>query len=319
MRINHYIAALGLVMLGIFSAATAHAQLYSPLPKLQVVGNHLETVEGKPVSLRGVSLCEPAWQNFRKDIAEASSPKGWNSNVIRIPVHGKEWERLGAKKYLHAYLDPAVETCKKNKVYCIIDWHEISNWQDETKIARLKRFWSSVAWRYADEPNILYEVFNEPTGPGAMTRENWLLWREQAQQWVNQIRADAPDTIILVGSPHWSQMPHFAVQDPFEGKNLAYVMHLYPGWSADTWDKFIGNPSKTIPIFISEWGWSSREKEKDTAFYGTQEKFGEPLRSYLDARPHISWTAWSYHEACGPAMLGGDKDMGNFVKTWLRS
>jgi endoglucanase len=209
--------------------------------------------------------------------------------------------------------------CKKYQVYCIIDWHEISKWQDKDKQFQLERFWSSVARRYAHEPNILYEVFNEPTGPGTMSRENWLLWREVAQPWVNQIRAAAPETVILVGSPHWSQMPQFAVQDPFAGKNLAYVMHLYPGWSSDTWDRFIGNPSKSVPIFITEWGWSAREDAKKSPFYGTKEKYGAPLRAYLDARPNIHWTAWAYHEGCGPAMLGKDTEMGEFVKEWLGS
>jgi len=39
--------------------------------------------------------------------------------------------------------------------------------------------------------------------------------------------------------------------------------------------------------------------------------------SYLDARHHIGWTAWSYDPRCGPAMLGSDKNMGDFVKEWL--
>lgn len=285
-------------------------------PRLKVAGNTLQTVEGgRNVTLRGVSLCGLNWQEFRKDIADAA--REWQADVIRLPVQPREWKRLGAEAYLRDFLDPAVKQCKDSGVYCIVDWHEIRNWQDEAQNAELERFWDMVAPRYADEPHILYEVFNEPTSPATRNRDNWLKWRETAQPWVNDIREKAPETVILVGSPHWSQMPRFAEHDPFEGDNLMYVMHIYPSWPNETWHQMFGWPSKAIPIFVTEWGWSMRESERKTEFFGTQQSYGDPLKAYLDARPQISWTAWSYHEDCGPAMLTKDADMGGFVREWL--
>jgi len=77
-----------------------------------------------------------------------------------------------------------------------------------------------------------------------------------------------------------------------------------------------GNASAKIPLFITEWGWSAQEKSW-WGIKGDQRTYGDPLKAYLEARPQIGWTAWSYDPKCGPSMLGTDKDMGEFVKAWL--
>lgn len=294
------------------------AKAKEPLPRLQVNGNHLLTIDGKDMPLRGVSLCSLEWHNPIAQIEELiSSDDKWNANVIRLPIQVKEWDKIGADKYISGYLDPAVRQCERKNVYCIIDWHEIAPWKEEATQKKLEDFWKRVAPRYAANPNILYEIFNEPTKPEEKTEKNWIEWRDTMQKWVEMIRKDAPRTVLLVGSPHWSQMPSYALDNPIDDGNVAYVMHLYPNYSQADWDKLFGNASKTLPIFITEWGWSSTEKSAGNVIHGTKEKYANPLKAYLNERPQISWTAWSYDPLCGPAMQGDDKEMADFVKQWL--
>jgi endoglucanase len=291
-----------------------------PLPRLHVEGNTLADPAGKPLTLRGVSLCSLVWHNplqLLEGLVEGRD--GWRVNVVRLPVQPEEWERQGAENFIKERLDPAVRQCRMGGVYCIIDWHEIAGWKDAATTSKLLSFWSIVAPRYANDPFIMYEIFNEPTQPSEPNRENWLAYRAEAQKWIDAIRQKAPATVLLVGSPHWSQMPAFAAQDPLSGSNLVYVLHLYHGWSKETWDGLFGNAASKIPIFVSEWGWSSHMKNRLEPFYGTQSSYAEPLRAYLDARPAISWTAWSYDPLCGPAMTGQDSEMGAFARRWLQS
>lgn len=288
------------------------------LPRIGTKDNYFKTPDGKPISLRGVSLCSLEWHKPLEQIEQVtSSPQKWNVNVLRLPVQVREWDRIGAAGYLKAYLDPAVQMCRDKNMYCIIDWHEIGAWNDPVDVAKLEDFWERVAPRYAADRNIIYEIFNEPTDPKEKTRENWLAWKKQMDKWVRDIRKDAPHTLLLIGSPHWSQMPAFAAQDPIAGNNLAYVMHLYPNYQVKDWDKLFGDAAENVPVILTEWGWSSNEKIKDEVTYGTQKDYAEPLKAYLNARPHIGWTAWSYDPKCGPAMLGSDKEMGDFVQKWL--
>ncbi|NCC22332.1 MAG: glycoside hydrolase family 5 protein [Alphaproteobacteria bacterium] len=298
-------------------AGPAHAQPVD-LPRLSVDGNRIVDDTGSPVALRGVSLCSLSWHEPLTLLGDASDPvRGWKGNIVRLPVQPQEWERLGPQDYIRDRLDPAVAICRRNGVYCIVDWHEIGDWNTNDTAKRLEDFWHTVAPRYANQPHILYELFNEPIAPKERTYENWIAFRDTAQKWIDQVRAAAPETVLLVGSPHWSQMPSFAVEAPFAGDNLVYVAHIYGGWKPETWDGLFGEASEKIPVFMSEWGWSSRIRNRTSPFYGTQKDYGEPMRAYLDDRPHIGWTAWSYDPQCGPAMLGNDSEMGTFVREWL--
>ncbi len=305
---------LGLIVL----ALPAQGQRSGP-QRLQVEGNRLQTEDGRPVTLRGVSLCSLSWHNPISLLRSLNNPKSdWKVNVVRLPVQPEEWDRLGPDAYIRERLDPAVAECKKKKIYCVIDWHEIADWDEANTERKLKNFWRIIAPRYANEPLILYEIFNEPIGPQEREKKNWLIYRAKAQKWIDMIRQVAPETVLLVGSPHWSQMPAFAKEDPLKGNNLVYVLHLYHGWKRESWDDLFGNASLKIPLFISEWGWSSKVQNLGQPFYGTLDEYAIPLKDYLEARPHISWTAWSYDPECGPAMLGKDKEMGDFVRSWLK-
>lgn len=307
-----------LFMFVLFFSWPSAADEIPELPRLKVDGNWLVTPDGAPVTLRGVSLCSLSWHNPMKLLSDvAHKEQGWKVNAVRLPVQPEEWARLGPLAYIKERLDPAVEHCRRSGLYCMIDWHEIADWDKEDTARRLEGFWRVVAPRYADEPFILYEIFNEPIGPGKRNRKNWLAFREQAQKWVDMVRAEAPETIILIGSPHWSQMPGFAAQDPFEGEDLVYVAHIYGTWPREAWDEIFGNAAKTVPLFVTEWGWSSLARNRREPFYGTLTDYAAPFKAYVSARPQISWTAWSYDPACGPAMLGSDAEMGDFVKNWL--
>lgn len=288
-------------------------------PRLHVQGNWLTTPNGEPVTLRGVSLCSISYNDPQKLLETLAQQKdGWSVDVVRLPVQPSEWDRLGPDQFIHDNLDPAVRQCRIAGLYCVIDWHEVADWQSETITARLNSFWGKVAPRYKNDPFILYEVFNEPRNPADDTLENWRAYRSRAQLWVDEIRSDAPDTVLLVGSPRWSQLAGFAAIEPLRGNNLVYTYHLYHGSPRADWDRLFGHASEKIPLFISEWGWSSLIRNRLTPFYGTLSGFANPVKAYLDLHPQISWTAWSYDPACGPAMTGKDQEMAEFVRSWLK-
>lgn len=301
-----------LFLIALFVWAPAWAQDV----RLGTEGNHFKMSDGKSFTPRGVSLCSLEWHKPLQQIEDITTKDKWEVNILRLPVQTKEWDRVGAENYIRDYLDPAVKLCREKKMQCIIDWHEIAPWDDLEKTRKLEDFWARVAPRYAADKNIIYEIFNEPTEPKSKTKENWAAWKKSMQKWVDDIRKDAPLTLLLVGSPHWSQMTGFAAEDPVRGQNIAYVAHVYPNYKPRDWDALFGKAAETVPVFLTEWGWSAQEKAW-WGIKGDQESYGEPLRAYLDARPQIGWTAWSYDPKCGPAMLGDDKDMGTFVKRWL--
>jgi len=312
------------VMLGIKSAQMFQT---SSNPWLTVSGRYIKDPDGKTVILRGVSLADVSVADTRTRRANAQidmltdNANGWYAHVIRLPVYpdpidGQPGWKANPDAYFTKHLDPAVQHCISKKIYCIIDWHYIKDYTSGEVDTATRAFWSYVAPKYANTPNVIFELYNEPIYP-----DSWGTWKKTAQPWVDLVRAAAPKNLILIGGPRWSQNVAEAASSPFTGSNLVYVAHLYPGQGGQSvWDAWFGNSSSTVPYFISEWGW---QQGGNVPTGGTRAGYGVPFSAYLDSKG-VSWTAWVFDNYWQPVMvdtswnlLDGEAYMGQFVKDFL--
>lgn len=296
-------------------------------PWLSVSGKNIKDPNGNNVILRGVSLVDVGVADSRarnaRDLIDMATDNanGWYARVVRLPVYPNAIDETPGwnadpDAYFNNHLDPAVQRCISKQIYCIIDWHYISDYTSSTIDTSTRNFWSYVAPKYANTPNVIFELYNEPINP-----DNWSTWKATAQPWVNLIRAAAPNNLILIGGPRWSQNVASAATDPFIGSNLVYVAHIYPEHGGQsTWDSWFGNASNTVPFFITEWGW---QNGGNTPTSGTLSGYGTPFSAYLDAKA-VSWTAWVFDLYWQPIMfdtswnlLGGENYMGQFTKDFL--
>ncbi len=293
------------------------------LPALHVEGKWIKNSEGENVTLRGINVIDPIW--LRQDMQSMENAINkvaeLHAKVVRLPVHPRNWD---GDNYYNNFLKPTIDYCREKGLYVIIDWHVIGKWGSEDLANSTHEFWSYIAPRHKDDTHVLFEFMNEPTEPRERNIQTWNAWKEWAQPFVDTIRYYAPDNLILVGSPHWSQLCQFAPESPFEGNNLAYVMHLYPAWHSSNWPTLFGEASKSVPIFISEWGYGTYPGTSGREYHGTTSGFGIPFKNFLEEHPNISWTAWVYHYAWNPWMidrqynlLGGNNFMGQFTAEWL--
>jgi cellulose 1,4-beta-cellobiosidase len=296
-------------------------------PWLSVSGRFIRDPQGNNVVLRGVSLTDVSvadsrTRNARQLIDMATDdPNGWYARVVRLPVYpnaidGQPGWIANPDSYFNTHLDPAVQECIARQIYCIIDWHYISDYTSSTIDTTTRAFWSYIAPRYANTPNVIFELYNEPINP-----DNWTTWKTTAQPWVNLIRSFAPNNLILIGGPRWSQNLSSAASDPFTGSNLVYVAHIYPEHGGQsTWDSWFGNAANSVPFFITEWGW---QQGGATPTNGTQSGYGVPFSTYMESKG-LSWTAWVFDQFWQPVMfdqnynlLGGENFMGQYTKDFL--
>ena len=298
------------------------------VPWLRTEGKWLVDEKSQKVKLRGVSLCNyhEKYGSYAKRISEVTNKQnGWYANVVRLPAYPGAIKRHGLKEFVQTYLQPAVDVCVEKEIYCIIDFHPVDrDWDAHNnknhKVAR--DFWEYTAPQYRNIPNIIYEVYNEPCRPRTRSLEEWLKWRELAQPWVNIIRDRAPDNIIIVGSPACSSNPVHANTHPFKGKNLVYTYHAYPAQrTIKMMEKNTGaGKGERIPLFLTEFGWQPNEHH---VHGGTTSGWGQTIKQFLEERPYINWTAWSYSPTCGPTMLDENwqlksgEHMGQAVKRWI--
>jgi hypothetical protein len=299
----------------------------SNLPQLHTEGNAIVTENGDQITLRGVNIVDPqlaAEQRSGIDVLinrVTDQTNGWHTDVIRLPVHASRY-LADPDNYVSQYLTPAVNACAAAGAYCIVDWHRIEDYNTDQIDQETRAFWDHVAPIYADQPHVLYELFNEPIGPNTWD-EDWATWKTVAQPWVDLIRSHAPKTPIIVGSPHWSQFTQYAADDPFTGDNLIYTAHIYPAIKQSEWEEKFGAPAESVPVFVTEWGYEN-SPDIQWVIQSTTSEFGKPFRSFVKSHPTMSWCAWNYDHIWQPVMvdsnynlLGGNDYMGEFAKSWL--
>lgn len=316
---------LGVVLL--LGALSTRSSRATGTAWLSVSGRYIKDANGKKVILRGVSLADVSVANSRTRKASAlidmatDNSSGWYARVVRLPVYpgaidGQPGWIADPDAYFTKHLDPAVQYCISKQIYCVIDWHYIKDYTSPDVDTATRAFWNYVAPKYSASPNVIFELYNEPIYP-----DDWRAWKKTAQPWVDIIRAKAPKNLILIGGPRWSQNVSEAAADPFNGSNLIYVAHIYPQQGDQSvWDSWFGDSSKTVPYFITEWGW---QQGGSVPTSGTKSGFGVPFSAYLDSKG-VSWTAWVFDDYWQPMMfdtswnlLGGENYMGQYTKNLL--
>ena len=313
------------------------------IPWLHTDGRWLKDERDNLVTLRGISFCgfnnewgEKVLPDFSEKIAKVTNgTNGWYPNILRLPIKDYHLETFSLEQ-VYQTLKAGVDECVEQRVYCIIDWHAVdgeegADWRSPQTQQKTKDFWRYIAPRFSNYSNVIFELYNEPGYPKLVTAENWLNWRDTAQEWVDSIREQAPRNIILISSPLWAQIIQFAPEHPFKGNNLAYVSHTYPGmeesWPKELgleydWEQVFGKAADRVPMFVTEFGWQA---DAEWEFgQGTTAGFGQPMKEFLNKRPNINWIIWTYDHYCSPRLVDesdrvlGGKKMGIFVRDWLK-
>lgn len=256
--------------------------------QLRVLGTALVDAGSDTVALHGVSL---GWHNWWPRFYHAQTinwlKKDWNVQVVRAAI-GVEPDQAylqnpqTALKQLNAVVDAAIAA----GIYVIVDWHA-----HRLHPQQAKEFFRTVAQKYGSYPNVIYEIFNEPT------ETSWEEIQAYAKEVIPVIRAIDPDNIILVGCPNWDQDIHLVADNPIEGfSNLMYTVHFYAG----THKQFLRDRAdyalaKGIPIFVSEC--AGMNADGDGPIDETEWAI---WKDWMDHHK-LSWIAWSIadkNESC---------------------
>jgi endoglucanase len=231
------------------------------------------------------------WHNFWPRFYNAGVvdwlAKDWNCNVVRAamgvePQRGYVSDPEDSKAKIKAVVNGAI----KSGIYVIIDFHS-----HHIRLKEAKEFFTEMATTYGKQPNIIYEIFNEPE------YDSWADVKAYSSEVIKTIRALDPDNIILVGSPHWDQDIHLVADAPLTGSgNIMYTMHYYAG----THKQFLRDRcdyalNKGIPVFISES--AGMEASGDGKIDNTE------WQRWIDwsEKNKISWITWSVsdkNESC---------------------
>lgn len=255
---------------------------------LHVSGTALVDAAGEPVQLRGVSTLGLAWYpEFVNEAAFRTLRDDWGANTVRLAMYTCEdggYMTGGDKDALEALIDKGIKLCGKLGMYVIIDWHILSDGDPNIHADAAEDFFRRLSALYADQPHVLYELCNEPNG----SKVSWKVIKAYADRIVPVIRANAPNAVIICGTPTWSQDVQTVARDPIDDANTMYALHFYAAThKAPLRAKAEKALAAGVPVFISEFsictasGDGAIDYDSTAAWRALIEKYG------------LSYIAWS--------------------------
>jgi hypothetical protein len=311
------------------SYLAAQLALPSITQPLHVSGNQLVTPDGKSVWLQGVNVPELSWSPNGENKVVWSvhlAIDDWHANVIRLPVMDSFWfgKGRGADQSNNAdayrkIVDDAVKFASVRGAYIILDLHRFLT-PDQSCVD----FWKDAAARYANNPAVLFDIFNEPHDT------SWDVWRNGGdamvkshsgpfkvtgvgmQALVNAVRGTGAKNIIVAGGLEYAYdltgiLNGYALDDK-GGNGIMYSTHFYnwhKGWSAH----FMAVAAK-YPVIIGETGADVKKMNFIPANQQEDPSTWVPDLIGFIQKNHLNWTAWSFSKGATPGML---TDMNTFA------
>lgn len=273
---------LGFLALSLAFAAQAFATPVSDHGRLRIRGNLVVDSAGIPYQLTGMSLFWSTWGGEKFfNAAAIKTTVDWGANVVRIPIAVATPNATPSYLYKPAYknlVKTAVQAAIDQGIYAIVDWHVEG---DSVYEDSARAFFLEMARTYGHTPNVLFEVWNEPT------YSSWDSIKAYAERQIAQIRLHSPN-LVLVGSPYWSSQPQVQARKPITSdSNVAYAVHFYACSHGNSLRSTVRTAAKSIPIVFTEWGTSAAD--------GSGGVCTDSAQKWIDlARElHIGWANWS--------------------------
>nr|BAB68523.1 beta-1,4-endoglucanase [Pratylenchus penetrans] len=294
-----------------------------PYGQLSVKGKNVVGSNGQAVALHGMSLF---WSSFSEgspfytaDVVKALKCQ-WNANVVRAAMGVEEGSGyLSNKQNQRNMVDTVIKAAIAQGIYVIVDWHDHNA---QNHLSQANEFFTYIAQTYGSKnPNIIYEVFNEPL------QVDWnSVIKPYHQSVVATIRKYDTKNIIVLGTRTWSQEVDTAANSPVSGSNLCYTLHYYAAsHKQDLRNKAQAALNKNVCIFVTEYGTVNADGNG-----GMDQASSQEWWTFLDNNKisYVNWALDAKNEKSAalnpgtqPSQVGSDSvlsESGKLVKAQLK-
>ena len=240
-------------------------------PTFTTSGNQI-LADGAPFVPYGVTvfgLAYPNWQDHvdsdEQQIDVTAST--WHGNTVRVQVAPSNL--LDQAPYDAAYLtavESEVAAAQADHLVVILTAQDERTTKIPMPTKSTAAFWRLMAPIYAHDPDVWFDLFNEPRLGASAAGDSaglWNIWRNGGsgyvgmQHLVKTVRARAPNLVLVEGLDKAETLAGLPTH-PIEGASVAYAVHPYfsgPELSSPTaWGENWGNLSGQFPIVADEWG-----------------------------------------------------------------
>ena len=260
--------------------------------QLRVCGLKLCNQYGKPVQLRGMSTHGLQWYPQCVNSASIDAlAKDWGADHLRLSMYIQEGGYETNPRLFTDRMHALIEQVSARGMYVIVDWHQLTPGDPNANLARARTFFTEIAQRHGNKPNILYDVANEPNGTP------WPRIKQYHEAIIPTIRAIDPDSVILLGTHGWGSLgisdggsPNDVINNQVNASNIMYTFHFYAGSHGTNYLNALSTAADRIPVFVTEFGTQTASGDGANNFARSQQ--------YMDlmAQKKISWTNWNYSD-----------------------
>lgn len=260
--------------------------------QLAVCGVKLCNQYGKPIQLRGMSTHGLQWYSqCVNDASLDALANDWHADIVRISMYIQEDGYETDPARFTNLVSSIIDKVTARGMYALVDWHMLDPGDPHYNLARAKTFFTEIARRHNGKKNLLYEIANEPSGVA------WSRIRSYAEELIPVIRANDPETPILVGTRAWSSLgvsdganETEVVNNPVRASNIMYTFHFYAASHGDEYLNALSRAADRIPMFVTEFGTQTYTGDGGNDFTMSQR--------YLDlmAAKKISFTNWNFSD-----------------------
>ena len=295
--------------------------------QLHVDGTKIVSPSGAEVRIHGIDVCSLEW-DAKGDHVEQSIPVAfdtWGANLVRLPLSEDRWfgKTSDSKDDGTSYrkiVDGLVAQTNLRGKYILLDlhWSNGGFWGQDISQHALPdtgslAFWKDFAKRYANQPSVLFDLYNEPI------EAPWSTWRNggpitekfngrtlsyQAigmQTLLEAIRGVGAKNVIVAGGLGYASRMDGLVSNRLidkGGYGVVYANHFYPGWeSVEDWEQRMVVATRQLPVLVGEFGADPKSLPLDYP-----KRRAAQVLAVLK-KHDWNWCAWCMHPAASPCLI----------------
>lgn len=321
---------------------TAAATTPAVVGPLSTSGNRILEANGTQLIPRGVVLNGLETSPTASTVTQEAviQAKVWGANIVRLPLGEQFWlsSNCDYSPGYQATVSQVVNWITSLGMVALLDLHTNTIFGCQTGSAhnmadenQSPTFWSQVAARYASNPLVAFDLYNEPHNisnqvwlDGGMTIDSYapFLPYQAAgmQQLYNVVRTAGAHNLVIISGLNWANTP----PNPLVvGGNIVYAVHAYtcpnspppsctsltpydPSGILNPWVSF----SASQPVAVTEFGWPSQSDGTYTAnviSYARNQGWGWIAFAWEDSHDPAAWdltTRWLANIPAEPAPSG---------------
>ncbi len=205
---------------------------YATPPALHVAGTHLEDGAGRIVRLQGVNIPSLDWSSLGEHLSQSVDValNTWKANLIRIPLTQYRWfGKIAGTPVVdngaeyRKVVESLIRRIASHNAYVLLDlhWSDGGHWgmnigQHRMPDDNSTLFWKDLASRFANDPAVLFDLYNEPHDV------NWDVWQHEGevnesnrnlslqyhspgmQALLDTVRAAGAKNVVVAGGLDWA-------------------------------------------------------------------------------------------------------------------